>query len=65
MAKILINDTKAEPLNCSKIIKGEVREVTNPVTGVTTTVGDGEVLWDIKANRNAPYFLLAFEENRN
>lgn len=64
MSKVIIQGRYAEPIHVSKIIKGIMREVENPITHNITTIGDGQVIWDIREHRGCGHFLIAYQQNR-
>lgn len=62
MAKVAIDKSYGDFVGIDKVIKGILKPVYNEATGKTTITGDGEVLYDVAADRQAPYFLLVYKK---
>ena len=57
---------EGHPLGVSKIIQGDLREITFEVEGATHTVQktDGTLLYDRQKSVNRPWFVIAYESGR-
>jgi len=60
---LVSTNKKADTIGIQRIIYGKIKNVTNPVTGITTTVGDGKVVWDIADERKG-FFMIRLRKTR-
>ena len=64
ISKVMIGEQEYEPIGVKQVIKGIRKKIYNEVTGKTTIVGEGEVLYDVSDKRRVPYFKLAYKSRR-